>query len=830
MKSGYRFIHVIGAIAGTVIAGCQAGYEASEGPDLGSIRFDHPPNILWISCEDISPYLPMYGDSTIRTPNLERLAAEGIVFENCFATTGQCAPSRHSIITGIHSTATSGSNMRTGGKQFPDTILCFPLYLDASGYHTTNNSKTDYNFSEPEHASLWDESSRTAHWKKRPEGVSFFAVFNQGVTHESQIIKETHLRVDKASVPIPPYYPDTDNVRWDIARNYSNIIELDSIVGDFLDELEAAGLTDSTVVVFWSDHGGPIPRGKREVHESGTRVPMIIRLPEKQFAGTRVKDMVSLIDLGPTMLSLAGIEPPSYMHGKAFMGKFKAASQPFVYGGYDRRGGTLDMVRYVCNNSFLYIHNYYPELPWYGYYSYRNDKSRMMEDILEMRDAGMLNAIQMQWFVMDRPVEELYSMKDDPHSINNLAADPEYASRLKQLRREHHQWMLETMDLGVFPEAIQASMEREYGKTMYEIMRSEPVPLEKILHINQLWTEGEEAVPELIKALSDTLAVNRYHAAIGLGNLFAGTDGVKSALRPLLNDPEPVVQLAAAYGLYTAGEKETGMARLKEGIRNGLADNESGMVALSLVIRLDNEATAFRSVVEKTLEKQEGINTWNYYSALESTEDFIRTVTPSYLALGDSYTIGESVAVNERYPVQLRDSLAKTGVGLKEPVIVATTGWTTGELITALKENDPGTGYDLVSLLIGVNNQYRGLDTTEYHEEFGFLLEEAIRYAGGRKERVIVLSIPDWGVTPFAEGRDREMIAREINMFNDINRSVTEAMGVRYVDVTPVSRRADAEPRLVAEDGLHPSGSMYALWVERMMPGVLEILGKTKPR
>jgi N-sulfoglucosamine sulfohydrolase len=206
--------------------------------DLQKIRFDFKPNILWISTEDISPYLEMYGDSTIKTPNLERLANEGILFENCFATTGQCAPSRHSIITGMHSTSTSGSNMRTGGKQFPDSIKCFPLYLDEAGYYCTNNFKTDYNFSEPSHASLWDKLSKTAHWKNKPAGSPFFAVFNRHETHESHINQDKPLRVDPDNVKIPPYYPDTKKVRRDIARNYSNIIELDSIVGDYMAEIE----------------------------------------------------------------------------------------------------------------------------------------------------------------------------------------------------------------------------------------------------------------------------------------------------------------------------------------------------------------------------------------------------------------------------------------------------------------------------------------------------------------------------------------------------------------------------------------------------------------
>jgi lysophospholipase L1-like esterase len=197
-----------------------------------------------------------------------------------------------------------------------------------------------------------------------------------------------------------------------------------------------------------------------------------------------------------------------------------------------------------------------------------------------------------------------------------------------------------------------------------------------------------------------------------------------------------------------------------------------------------------------------------------------------YLALGDSYTIGERVGVDERYPNQLRDSLYPYGINLEEPVIVAITGWTTGELIDSLKGEDPGEDFDLVTLLIGVNNQYRGLDTGAYAREFEYLLTEAIRFAGGKKERVIVLSIPDWGVTPFAAARDSEDIAREIDTFNKINRTITLREDIRYVDVTPVSREASEKSYLVASDGLHPSGKMYALWVKKLVPEVLRILDK----
>lgn len=195
-----------------------------------------------------------------------------------------------------------------------------------------------------------------------------------------------------------------------------------------------------------------------------------------------------------------------------------------------------------------------------------------------------------------------------------------------------------------------------------------------------------------------------------------------------------------------------------------------------------------------------------------------------FLALGDSYTIGESVAEAERWPNQLAERLKVEGLPVVV-TIIARTGWTTDELAAAIDRASPQGPYDLVSLLIGVNNQYRGRDADEYHREFRALLERAIAFAGGEPAHVIVLSIPDWGVTPFASGRDRAQIAQEIDTFNAINRTEAELRGVAYVDVTPVSRQATFDPELIAGDGLHPSGKMYAEWAEMAFAAAHEALG-----
>jgi lysophospholipase L1-like esterase len=193
-----------------------------------------------------------------------------------------------------------------------------------------------------------------------------------------------------------------------------------------------------------------------------------------------------------------------------------------------------------------------------------------------------------------------------------------------------------------------------------------------------------------------------------------------------------------------------------------------------------------------------------------------------YLALGDSYTIGESVSAEERWPHQLSRLLEAEGIQV-QVTIIARTGWTTSELWQGIQNETVQPPYDLVSLLIGVNNQYRGYDMEEYRDQFSVILNKSIEYAGGSANRVVVLSIPDWGVNPFASGRDRTQITREIDQFNSVNRDLSEKTGVHYVDVTPASRQAVSDPALIAPDGLHPSGKMYALWAEKALPIVREI-------
>lgn len=431
------------------------------------------PNIVWLNVEDMSPRLGCYGDMTVPTPNIDRLAREGVLYSNVFTTAGVCAPSRNAIATGRIQTANGGHNMRTLYSTFPEKtglpkqysvvmpvgVKHFAEYLRAAGYYCINNAKTDYQFEEV--PTIWDENGKTADYRNRAKNQPFFAMLNCGITHESQVWKlQNHpLRVDPAKVQLPPYYPDTDSVRLDVARFYSNISEMDDWVGEKIRELEAAGLLESTIVMFWSDHGDGLPFIKREIYDRGLRVPYIVRFPKtmtpvkgQKIAGSKDTALISSIDWAPTVLSLAGIKPPDWMQGKAFLGKFKNLKpRQFVFAARDRLDSEYDRVRSVSDGRFQYVYNFQPEKPRYMDIDYRKSQPSMRE-ILRFRDAGKLNADQMIWFNPTKPREEFYDLQMDSHQLHSLIDDPLYETALNRLRNAYREWQKSTLDLGAIPE------------------------------------------------------------------------------------------------------------------------------------------------------------------------------------------------------------------------------------------------------------------------------------------------------------------------------------------------------------------------------------------
>lgn len=432
------------------------------------------PNILWIVCEDISPTLSMYGDSTSNTPNLDSLAAHSIIYDNAFATVGVCAPARSSIITGLYPTSLGTMHMRTAkdvqshGKRrynddisikdikgktiieyscvVPQGVKCFTEYLRAAGYFCTNNQKTDYQFASP--LTAWDQNNTKAHWRNRKsEDTPFFSVFNFGDTHESRLWSNEDLpiTIDTSTVPIPPYLPDTKTSRIDIARHYSNIEILDKKIGKLLDQLNSDGLYDDTIIFFYSDHGGPLPRQKRETNDRGLKVPFMIK-PIGSNNTLRDDRLISFVDLAPSILSLANVSIPDNIEGVPFLGLDNAPERPYIIGSGDRFDEYTDRVRVLRTDSFLYVRNYLPSLPSYKDLRYRKNIPAMIE-MLSLKEAGLLNDIQSSWFD-EKPKEELYLVTSDPHNIYNLASDPRYQSKLSELSKMMDKHYLKYGDKG----------------------------------------------------------------------------------------------------------------------------------------------------------------------------------------------------------------------------------------------------------------------------------------------------------------------------------------------------------------------------------------------
>ncbi|WP_028668529.1 sulfatase-like hydrolase/transferase [Runella zeae] len=428
------------------------------------------PNILWITCEDMSFHLGCYGSKLAKTPHLDELAANGTRYTRAFTTAGVCAPSRSAIITGMYQQSIGTHNMRTlaasaaakeaypsGFKGYsavvPEEVKCFSEYLREGGYYCTNNSKEDYQFVAP--STAWDESSNKAHWRNRPDkNQPFFAIFNFTTTHESQVwvrAKEP-LLVKPEEVEVPPYYPDTPEVRLDIARHLSNVMVMDQQAGNILQQLKEDGLEQNTIVFFFSDHGDGLPFVKREVLDRGLRVPFIIKNPFDNKKNVVDNQMISFVDLAPTMLSLANIPVPKYMQGQAFLGGQKAKNpRQFVFAARDRMDSEYDRVRTVRDDRYRYVRNYMPEKPHYQNIGYRLQQPSM-QSILRLKEEGKLNPTQMQWFRPTKAVEELYDCDKDPFEFNNLAENPAYQPQLTKLRKVYNDWIQKVGDMAQEPE------------------------------------------------------------------------------------------------------------------------------------------------------------------------------------------------------------------------------------------------------------------------------------------------------------------------------------------------------------------------------------------
>lgn len=565
--------------AGVALTGCSEPGSDSIPAQPATQTFLPPrPNILWITCEDISPYMGCYGDPLAITPNLDRLAGRSILYTNAYATAPVCSPSRSCLVTGLYATSLGTQHLRSE-IAIPRQIEPFPKLLRAAGYYCSNNFKEDYNFKDP---TIWDDSSNNAHWRNRAAGQPFFSVFNLMATHQSQIngsdeqfeakygskLKPEE-RHDPRKMILPPYYPDTPMVRKMWARYYDLITYMDKQVGEILRELEIDAVSENTIVFFFSDHGMGLPRFKRSLYDSGLRVPLLVRVPAPYQGmaplapGGRSDQLVSFVDFAPTVLSLAGQSIPPTMEGKPFLGR-TTSTRDYIVGAAGRVDEAYEMSRCVRDKRYKYIRNFLPHLPYVQPSDYC-DQAEIMQELRRVAAEGGMVGMEKLFWEPTKPSEELYDTWVDPNEVRNLAGLAEHQKTLSLMRKRLRDWMLDTKDTGLLPEA--EMLIRAAGSTPYEMTRT-PAKFSpsSILDVAELIGSDARILPTMTESLADPDSAVRYWSLIYFASLGKEAAPATDAIRKLLDDPSPDVRFTAADVLCGLGACEEGLPVLARGL------------------------------------------------------------------------------------------------------------------------------------------------------------------------------------------------------------------------------------------------------------------------
>ena len=590
---------------------------------LGATDADRP-NILWITAEDMSLTLGCYGDAYAHTPHIDQFAREGVRYTQAFAVAPVCTPARSTLITGIFASSLGTQHLR-GTVPLSARIKGYSQIMRESGYYCTNSVKEDYNFVTP--ATFWDESSDTAHWRKGPKGKPFFSVFNFMTTHQSRTRYEAdeletrnralpgEARHDPKRVPLPPYYPDTPKVRTNVAAFYTQVTLMDRQVGEILKQLEADGLADNTIVFFYSDHGSGLPRGKRWLHESGLKVPLIIRFPKMHehlapsAAGTTTDRLTSFVDFPPTVLSLAGIKAPDAMQGKPFLGAYASQEREFIIGIRDRIDEVLELSRSVHDGRFQYIRNFMPHRPRMQY-SFFSERTPIRQEIRRLSREGKLTGDQAWLMAPNTPVDELYDLTNDPQEMKNLAGRPERTKRVERMKRTLFDWMLETRDLSLLHE--NDMLERANGSMPYEFAKDDRIyPIKRILAVASKVGEGNHYLSDFSRALGDADAGVRYWGATGLAVLGEESRPARAALSKALEDRKSWVRFAAAEACCHIGLEQAAVKILAEGLQ--LRNIKENLHAAQILLAVAEKARPAMPQMRQAIIKAKDLQDHGWY-------------------------------------------------------------------------------------------------------------------------------------------------------------------------------------------------------------------------
>jgi arylsulfatase A-like enzyme len=518
------------------------------------------PNILWLVSEDNNPFIGAYGDTLAHTPTIDRLARDGVLYRHAYSTAPVCAPSRFALITGAHAESNAPANQMRAVSKLPKGWRTTPEFLREAGYHCTNNAKTDYNCA-IEAARVWNRSGTDAHWRQRPAGAPFFAVFNYEATHESQLFKPTPGRVTPDQVRVPAYLPDAPEIRVDIASYYNLMERMDGQIAARLAELEADGLADNTIVFYYSDNGGALPRSKRYCYEEGLRCALIVRFPPRwaHLAPTNpggvVEEPVSFIDLPPTVLALGGVARPPQMQGRPLFPNRRRRGPAYAFGMRNRMDERYDMVRSVTDGRYRYVRNYMPHRPAGQNQAYAWQAKGYQAWETSHR-AGGAPAVQ-EAFWKPRPFEELFDLSNDRDQLTDLTAEPAHAAALRRLRRALDGHMLAINDNGFIPEGSPLEgFDASRAPGAY--------PLARVMALASAAGARDPGRLGLFRVgIDDPNEVIRYWAATGLAILgTSAAPALGDVRRRLTSEPSPQVRAALAEALCGAGDPEQGVAAL----------------------------------------------------------------------------------------------------------------------------------------------------------------------------------------------------------------------------------------------------------------------------